>query len=133
MRNPELYEKHNIGQRRQCESLLNEIVPRLRWGSANQKILDVGCASGDFTAQLIPPKIPADRSCQIIGFDISPEMVEHARKHYSQPNIKYILGDIADPNIEACSVWQEAPFQKIFSFFCLNLVTEQRYVIIKEN
>src|SRR3982751_654643 len=42
-------------------------------------VLDVGCGSGDFTARLVPLVAPG----RVVGVDVSPSQVAHARAHHS--------------------------------------------------
>ncbi len=61
------------------ESLWNEHVSRysLAAGLANRKrVLDVGCGAGYGTAAM------AETAAFALGFDVSPEAIEHATQHY---------------------------------------------------
>jgi trans-aconitate 2-methyltransferase len=53
-----------------------------------ERILDLGCGSGQLTAAI------AAAGAHVIGIDSSPEMLVEARAHY--PEIEFRLGDAAD-------------------------------------
>ena len=57
-----------------------------------ERILDLGCGSGQLTAAI------ADAGASVIGLDSSPEMLAEARAHY--PAIEFRLGDAADFAVE---------------------------------
>jgi trans-aconitate 2-methyltransferase len=57
-----------------------------------ERILDLGCGSGQLTAAI------ADAGAAVIGLDSSPEMLAEARAHY--PAIEFRLGDAANFSVE---------------------------------
>jgi len=57
-----------------------------------ERILDLGCGSGQLTAAI------ADAGATVIGIDSSPEMLAEARSHY--PALEFRLGDAAHFTIE---------------------------------
>lgn len=67
--NPELYDQNARYVSRLGASLIDLLDPR-----PGERILDLGCGDGDLTRQL------AERGCQVVGVDSSPEMVEAARR-----------------------------------------------------
>ena len=56
------------------------------------RVLDVGCGSGYFAREM------AERGARVVGADISPRMIEHARKLEAQAplGIEYIVRDAAE-------------------------------------
>ncbi len=72
-----------------------------------ERILDLGCGSGQLTAAI------ADAGATVIGIDSSPEMLAEARAHY--PAIEFRLGDAADFAIES-------PVDAVFSNAVLHWV-----------
>src|SRR6202051_5360576 len=58
-----------------------------------ERILDLGCGSGQLTAAI------ADAGAAVIGLDSSPEMLAEARAHY--PAIEFRPGDAADFAMES--------------------------------
>jgi SAM-dependent methyltransferase len=57
------------------------------------RIADMGCGSGSGTFQLalLNPKI------EVIGVDINPESVRLAAEKYRLPNLRFVVGDVAEP------------------------------------
>lgn len=52
-----------------------------------EKILDIGCGTGEFTNKV------AEKAKEVVGIDISPQMIIEAEKRHSRQNIKYLLQD----------------------------------------
>lgn len=65
------------------EELLALLAPK-----AGERILDLGCGTGQLTAAV------AQSGATVIGLDISPEMLAQARSNY--PAIEFIQGDAAN-------------------------------------
>jgi ubiquinone/menaquinone biosynthesis C-methylase UbiE len=57
------------------------------------RIADMGCGSGSGTYQLalLNPEI------EVIGVDINPESVRWATEKYRLPNLRFVVGDAAEP------------------------------------
>jgi trans-aconitate methyltransferase len=72
-----------------------------------EKILDLGCGSGQLSAAI------AYAGAAVIGLDSSPEMLAEARAHY--PTIEFRLGDAADFALES-------PVDAVFSNAVLHWV-----------
>jgi trans-aconitate 2-methyltransferase len=86
--------------------------------SGSERVLDVGCGDGKISAQ-ISRQIP---NGQIIGIDISSEMIEFAIKSFSQienPNLFFLVQDAHNFNFSE-------EFNVIFSSFCLQWVSNPR-------
>ncbi len=82
----------------QYEQMQNHVVNRLEFPAQNPiTVLDIGIGTGE-TAQRILHAFPA---CQIVGVDISPEMIDAAKlrlvKHGNQ--IQWITGNMFDVNL----------------------------------
>lgn len=73
----------------------------------NLRVLDVGCGSGELTAQL------AER-CQVTGLDADPQMVQTASQQF--PHVKFVQADVRDFDLG------EATFDVIFSNAALHWV-----------
>src|SRR2546426_12336322 len=54
-------------------------------------IIDIGCGTGNVTLML-NKQVPHKR---IVAFDISPVMVDYAKKNYPDPSIEYMVQDIS--------------------------------------
>jgi trans-aconitate methyltransferase len=72
-----------------------------------ERILDLGCGSGQLTAAI------ADAGASVMGLDASPEMLAEARGHY--PGIEFRAGDAADFALES-------PVDAVFSNAVLHWV-----------
>ena len=68
------------------------------------KILDLGCGLGDKLASLKPS--------YGIGVDFCPELIGLANHHYSDPNLKFIVGDIENQDL-IDSLVTHGPFEII--------------------
>ena len=57
-------------------------------------IADMGCGSGlgSYQLALLNPHI------QVVGIDINPEMIAHARGKYPLPNLRFEVGDVENPD-----------------------------------
>lgn len=76
---------------------------------AGKKVLEIGCGTGINTEYL------AGYAKQVTGFDISEEMISHARKKISAQHVRFVTGDITRP-------W---PFEAhSYDFISANLVLE---------
>ena len=76
------------------------------------RIADMGCGSGSGTYQLalLNPKI------EVIGVDINPESVRLATEKYRLPNLRFVVGDAAEP------VFADDPLDGILSSSTLHHV-----------
>mmetsp|Transcript_7113 Transcript_7113/g.14046 ORF Transcript_7113/g.14046 Transcript_7113/m.14046 type:complete len:330 (-) Transcript_7113:113-1102(-) len=74
----------------------------------NLRILDVGCGSGELTAQL------AKRASHVTGLDSDPQMIQKASQQF--PNLKFVCTDARDFDLG------EASFDVIFSNAALHWV-----------
>ncbi|MGC2661179.1 MAG: methyltransferase domain-containing protein [Bryobacteraceae bacterium] len=73
------------------QDLWNEHYSRYRFAAtfaAEKRVLDVGCGAGYGTALL------AESAANAIGFDVSAEAIEYARRHYGQ-KARFVVGDAA--------------------------------------
>jgi SAM-dependent methyltransferase len=67
------------------------------WGDG-ATILDLGCGPGGLAVELVA-RLPEAR---IIGLDLSPSMIERAKRHESEGGrLRFIVGDVADLPFEA--------------------------------
>jgi demethylmenaquinone methyltransferase/2-methoxy-6-polyprenyl-1,4-benzoquinol methylase len=53
-----------------------------------QTALDVACGTGDLAERL------AAAGADVVGLDLTPAMLDHARRRTSSPRIRYVAGDI---------------------------------------
>ncbi|MBZ5610549.1 MAG: methyltransferase domain-containing protein [Acidobacteriia bacterium] len=87
------------------ESLLELLQPR-----PGERILDVGCGTGQLTAEI------ARSGAEVTGLDNSPDMLAQARKNY--PQLKFVAADAAGFQVPE-------PFDAVFSNAALHWVKDQ--------
>ncbi len=80
-----------------------------------ERILDLGCGTGQLTAQI------AERGAEVVGLDSSPAMVAQARQNY--PKMKFMLAD-------ARTFTVEGQFDAVFSNATLHWVLEPEAAIL---
>lgn len=96
MDNASLYATSNQLQRRDASVALAASVPAMRWGGGGgggERVLDIGCGSGDVTATLLAAALP-DQACPIVGVDVSGQMVEFAEETFASDRISFHRMDI---------------------------------------
>lgn len=79
-----------------------------------ERILDLGCGSGELTAQI------AARGAQVVGVDSSPEMIERARARF--PDLDLQLADGHELEVAR-------PFDAVFSNAALHWMTDPDAVL----
>lgn len=99
---PRLYDARHGFVSRFGEALIELVAPQ-----PGERILDVGCGTGDLARQL------AERGAHVVGLDHSPEMIAEARARY--PDLTFILGDATR---FACA----EPFDAVFSNAALHWI-----------
>lgn len=78
----------------------------LPWAEGTD-VLDAGCGVGYGTAYL------ARFARKVVGIDWSSGALEHAREHYSEPNVEYIHADLADLPLDDASFDVVCAFETI--------------------
>ncbi|XP_049828957.1 juvenile hormone acid O-methyltransferase-like [Schistocerca gregaria] len=123
------------GSSEECSSLQQEFVsqvpdelwPSLIWLSEEGTVLDVGCGLGDVTFHELLSRLPPDFT--FVAADISANMLAKASSRFSGSRVRFCQLDIGTANIEDTRIWQQRPSSKVFSFFCLNWVQDQRQAL----
>ncbi|KAH7934122.1 hypothetical protein HPB49_021637 [Dermacentor silvarum] len=115
------YAKHNLMQRNYNQFVLDFFqLAFATQTDSSQQFLDVGCASGDFTRDVLLPRcLPCRR---IVGVDCSQEMIEHARFNSAHEKLDFRVLDITGDVSEFLQEFGH--FDRVYSFFCLNWVTD---------
>lgn len=87
-----------------------------------QRILDVGCGTGDFTRDVL---LPWNQPCHsIVAVDVSTLMVDYARRNHAHSRIRYEVLDITTPDV-TLFLDKHGKFTRIYSFCCLNWIRDQ--------
>jgi juvenile hormone acid methyltransferase len=73
------------------------------------------------------PRLPEDFSV-LVGADLSAEMVQYASKTYTHPKLRFTQFDLAK-DLGITSQMLPSGFDKIFSFYCLHWIPDQRYYL----
>lgn len=76
-----------------------------------ERILDVGCGTGDLTAHI------AQSGARVVGLDSSPDMIAAARARFAESDIEFVMADAADFEFDE-------PFDAIFSNAALHWVKD---------
>ncbi|SDL65830.1 Trans-aconitate methyltransferase [Catalinimonas alkaloidigena] len=106
---PHLYNDKHAFVYHYGESLIDLLAPQ-----PGERVLDLGCGSGQLTAQL------AERGCEVVGIDSSADMIADAQAKF--PHLRFLVADAAN--------FQLAPkFDAIFSNAVLHWVTDYQNAI----
>ena len=103
---PQRYQSQNSFVWQFGESLLELLHPR-----AGERILDIGCGTGQLTAEI------AKSGARVVGLDKSAEMLAEARKNF--PEVSFVEGD-------ATNFRFDEPFDAAFSNAALHWVKDHR-------
>lgn len=103
--NTELYQSSHAFVWQFGRDLLNMLAPQ-----AGERILDVGCGTGQLTADI------AKSEAEVVGLDQSAEMIASARKNF--PELRFEVSDIATANYDK-------EFDAVFSNAALHWVRNQ--------
>jgi trans-aconitate 2-methyltransferase len=83
--------------------------------SAGDRVLDLGCGSGDFTASLAPFVAPGGA---VVGVDVSASQIDHARAHH--PGAEFLVGRAQDVG----ALFPSASFDLVVSVATLHWVPD---------
>jgi juvenile hormone acid methyltransferase len=124
MHKAQLYTSANAMQRRDTAAVLARYRDRMSCPQ-NCDVLDVGCGSGDVTHNLLLPNLRSVR--RLVGVDVSPAMINFAAAHHQHPQLLFRCLDILGSE-RPRKIFPNG-FHKIFSFYCLHWVEDQRYAV----
>jgi len=99
---------------------------KMSW-KTRDRVLELGCGPGSVTTQVLPPRVPED-FCLLVGADLSDNMIQYASETYTHSKLKFTQFDLSK-DIGDTSQLRPAEFDKIFSFFCVNFIPDQRYYL----
>lgn len=138
MNNAKLYNKANPLQKRDAQQIINEFSHLFEVERKSEEIdlnlLDVGCGSGDVLVEILLPAVKSNFT-EVVGVDISKEMIKYASEKYRYKFLKFLKADIESDFLSTKALKQNAPkpgqlqpesFNFITSFFCLHWIQNQR-------
>ncbi|KAI8042966.1 juvenile hormone acid O-methyltransferase [Drosophila gunungcola] len=119
MNQASLYQHANQVQRHDAKLILDEFASTLQWRSDGEDaLLDVGSGSGNVLMDFVRPLLP--KRGQLVGTDISSQMVGYASKHYQgEERTRFQVLDIG---CERLPEELSARFDHVTSFYCLHWV-----------
>lgn len=120
---PNLYRSGNSFQRTEGIKLLDEQRNSFKEGvSTRQRYLDIGCGTGELTREILLNH--GNDTSNVVGVDISPEMIDYARRYSHHPCISYDVLDIGTADLSNF-VNKHGTFDRVYSFLCLNWVSDK--------
>jgi juvenile hormone acid methyltransferase len=126
MNDAKLYDSNHGLQERDDTKVLSEYINSMSWKTGD-RVLDLGCGPGSVTTQVLMPRLPADFGI-LVGADLSADMIQYASKTYSHSKLRFTQFDLVK-DIGNTSQVRPLSFDKIFSFYCLHWIPDQRYYL----
>jgi len=106
-------------QRHDAKLILDEFASTLQWRSDGEDaLLDVGSGSGNVLMDFVRPLLPIRG--QLVGTDISSQMVGYASKHYQREERTRF--QVLDIGCEQLPEELSGRFDHVTSFYCLHWV-----------
>jgi juvenile hormone acid methyltransferase len=131
MNDAELYASSDELPRRDATRVLSQYINTMSWKTGD-RVLDLGCGPGSLTTEVLMPRLPADFGL-LVGADLSAEMIQYSSKTYTHPKLRFIQFDLTK-DLGNTSQLRPSGFDKVFSFYCLHWIPDQRYYLaIKPN
>ena len=126
MNDAKLYASYHGLQARDDTKVLSEYINLMSWKTGDG-VLDLGCGPGSVTTQVLMPRLPEDFGL-LVGADLSAKMIQYANETYTHSKLKFTQFDLAK-DIGNTPELRPLDFDKIFSFFCLHWISDQRYYL----
>jgi len=125
MNKPKLFDEfgHPISSK-DVINVLSEYINKMSWKTGD-RVLEVGCGPGRMTKEVLMPRLPEDFGL-LVAADLSAEMIQYANDNYSHSKLRFTQFDITE-DIENTSQLRPSDFDKIFTFFLLHWVPDNRY------
>jgi juvenile hormone acid methyltransferase len=87
----------------------------------------LGCGPGSVTTQVLMPRLPEDFGL-LVGADLSANMIQYASEKNTHSKLRFTQFDLTK-DIGNTSQLRPSAFDKIFSFYCLHWIPDQRYYL----
>lgn len=123
----QLYRENGKMHHSRDKVMIEQLSKEINWKLENESLIDIGCGPGDVTMELIAPLI-SKKFARLLATDISPMMIENAKKFYENgvPNrITFDLLNIADSNDVDRFLLTNEPFDHVTSIHCLHWIRDQ--------
>lgn len=123
MNDPTAYRQWNPLRDNESE-ILQKYSKMINWRTDKRdSLLDIGCAGGDITNDLIMPLLP-ETFTRVVGVDVSETMVQFANENYGNSKVSFEKLNIGDEISEFLK--RHEPFDHVVSFLCLHLIPDQK-------
>ncbi|KAG5896710.1 hypothetical protein JTB14_014586 [Gonioctena quinquepunctata] len=121
--NPELYSKNNCLQAEENTNVINKYLDFDEWHNG-ESVLEIGMGDGGYTVEMFLPRLPKNIR-RYIGSDISPNMVEYAKKKYPKEKYPIIDFTVLDPQNGIPAGFIDE-FDHVVSFNCFHFFSNAR-------
>ncbi|XP_011263582.2 juvenile hormone acid O-methyltransferase [Camponotus floridanus] len=119
MESPESYLANSNMQRRDTIEIIVEFSCEL--SNMRGKCIDIGCGPGQITKDILLPFLSEET--EMIGADISQEMINYARQNYADKRLSYVIMDI-ESDLPSDEIEH---YDNTVSFYCLHWCKDIRY------
>ncbi|XP_037047825.1 juvenile hormone acid O-methyltransferase-like [Bradysia coprophila] len=124
MDDPELYHKAEHFKA-DMQNFFDEYKAKIRFRhDRKDSLLDIGCAGGNITIDVILSTLLPEGFSRLVGIDISRTMINYANEHFKLPNVSFEVLDIGGDITDFLATHQ--CFDHITSTLCLHLVPDQQ-------
>ncbi|KAM3963632.1 juvenile hormone acid O-methyltransferase-like [Aphomia sociella] len=120
MNNAEIYQKNNSIQKRDALEALEEYAKKIKWKTFGDRVIDIGSGDGGNTINILKEYMPENYE-QLVGCDISKNMVNFANIHYGDERTHFTELDIEGYLPEKL----KNKFDHAFSFYVLHWIKQQ--------
>ena len=111
---------------KEVTKVLPEYIKKMSWKTGD-RVLDMGCGPGRVTTQVLLPRLPADFGL-LVGADKSADMIQIASETYTNPKLRFTQFDLIKDIVDTSQL-RPSDFDKIFTFFLLHWVSDNRYYL----
>lgn len=125
MFNASLYKSHSNLQQEWSRIVFQEFLSGFEVKVRNwETVLDIGCGPGDTLVAHILPQLKS-KPLKVVGIDISKDMINIARKRFTESNLEFRELDIQCELLEIDNRDHER-FDLVTSFFVYNWIRDEK-------